>query len=429
MKILLGAVFSIVLLPAFSTGPHMPLELSLKESQKLWKNYQAKEATRVLHEGDEKGEEIELTSVRQAIGNGERLLEWIEQINSTREEAKKIRLTSPQTRKGIPIDKPKKYGPSTIENDFQELRDAIPEQMRNVIYEKAPLPDNLAMSDEVFIEHGRKLSRLYQTAVRWHTIILPWKWYYKSKTVYDVRGFYHLNKWKDEGVLDDKLENYEGLKVTEQEKVKSYLVGLCHNSGQLLEPCERLFNNAAKKLGLVEFKDNHWGKGQAKWDGFYKITDPRTDIVWNSANPLEARIPFKDPKDARIAAFLKDNVEDEFKWEAWGLYIDFLTSTPVGTSKIEFKPGVTPHVSGGNKIVMDQNVDIEEYEVQWTIRHEFGHILRFPDCYVEFYLESEDVAVNYQLDTSDLMCSRAGDMNERIYQELRKVYFNDDTRT
>ena len=71
----------------------------------------------------------------------------------------------------------------------------------------------------------------------------------------------------------------------------------------------------------------------------------------------------------------------------------------------------------------DANTPLEEYEVQWTIRHEFGHILRLPDYYVEFYDTHEDIAINYQLDTTDLMCSRAGDFNERIYTELKRVYF------
>jgi len=89
-----------------------------------------------------------------------------------------------------------------------------------------------------------------------------------------------------------------------------------------------------------------------------------------------------------------------------------------------FQPGVVPHVNGlgGNEIVMDSNQPIEEYESQWTIRHEFGHVIGLPDCYHEFYDVSQQAFVNYQLDITDLMCSRAGNMNERIYNELKRVY-------
>jgi hypothetical protein len=133
-------------------------------------------------------------------------------------------------------------------------------------------------------------------------------------------------------------------------------------------------------------------------------------------------IPFASLKDATISNWLKEHVEDEFKNATWNMEVHFKTQRP-GMAYLEFKPNVTPHVTGGNIIVMDANTPIEEYSVQWTIRHEFGHILRFPDCYIEFYDEEEEVAVNYQLDVTDLMCSRAGDFNQRIFNEMKIVYF------
>jgi len=53
-----------------------------------------------------------------------------------------------------------------------------------------------------------------------------------------------------------------------------------------------------------------------------------------------------------------------------------------------FEPGVTPHVNGigGRIITMDANAPLDDYDVSWTIRHEYGHVLGFPDCYVEFYI-------------------------------------------
>ncbi len=92
--------------------------------------------------------------------------------------------------------------------------------------------------------------------------------------------------------------------------------------------------------------------------------------------------------------------------------------------RLVFEAGVVPHVNGlgGDTITMDSNQPIEEYESQWTIRHEFGHVLGLPDCYHEFYDVDLKAYVNYQLDITDLMCSRAGNMKERIYLELKKAY-------
>ncbi len=61
-----------------------------------------------------------------------------------------------------------------------------------------------------------------------------------------------------------------------------------------------------------------------------------------------------------------------------------------------------------------------EYDVQWTIRHEFGHVLGFPDCYIEFYEQASGEIINYQIDTSNLMCSRMGHIQEKHFAELKR---------
>ena len=76
-----------------------------------------------------------------------------------------------------------------------------------------------------------------------------------------------------------------------------------------------------------------------------------------------------------------------------------------------------------NSLTMDANQSLAEYHVRWTIRHEFGHTLGFPDCYVEFYDTSTQEMISYQVDTSNLMCSRRGKLQEKHYNELKRVYY------
>ena len=95
-------------------------------------------------------------------------------------------------------------------------------------------------------------------------------------------------------------------------------------------------------------------------------------------------------------------------------------------AKLEFEPGTTPHVNGaGDTITMDANQALNEYDSTWTIRHEFGHVLGFPDCYVEFYDEEAGLMINYQIDTSNLMCSRRGHLQDKHFQQLKKHYFKE----
>jgi hypothetical protein len=135
-------------------------------------------------------------------------------------------------------------------------------------------------------------------------------------------------------------------------------------------------------------------------------------------------MPFRDPKDAHFQSYLKDNIEDEWKWNGWRLSLDFEDSFRQ-LARLILEPGVTPHVDWNRDvIVIDSNQPTTEYGSQWMIRHEFGHILGFVDCYSEFYEKERGVMVSYQLDTTNLMCSRQGALKQTHYDELKRHYFN-----
>ncbi|MEO0335876.1 MAG: hypothetical protein AAF202_05760 [Pseudomonadota bacterium] len=121
--------------------------------------------------------------------------------------------------------------------------------------------------------------------------------------------------------------------------------------------------------------------------------------------------------------FLKDNIEDEFSFEGFQLQVEFSNSRSSGVF-VEWLPDVTPHVKGlgSDHIVMNSRDSLSDWNTQWTIRHEFGHVLGLPDCYIEFYEADKNVITNYQIDVDDLMCSRAGVINQRIVDELNRAY-------
>lgn len=404
-------VFLITLLisnQAYSEMTHVPLDISFEESRSLWSNHKV-DKEKPTH-----------PSVAKAIAGGEVLGKWLSKINENRRSDNQLRLTSGASRgAGIPIDKPSKYGPKTIDLKLKEILESAPKELIAIIYNNAPMTKTNPVTDELFIEHGRKISRVYQSAVRWETVVKKWLPYYTQNQRRDVRGYYYLKQIEN---LDEKLNNFSSLSSQEKLSLKGHLHKVCVNSKFMSSLCKRDLEKAIKKNMLVDFKNEHWSKAKKNWDSFWKITNPRRDVVWTSKTPNTMKVTFKDPKNDRIANWLKDNIEDEFKTDTWQMEFNLVNSAP-GVAYLQFKPGVTPHVSGGNIIVMDANSSIEEYSVQWTIRHEYGHILRIPDCYVEFYDEVEELAVNYQLDVTDLMCSRSGDFNDRLYKELKRVYF------
>lgn len=389
---------------------HIPLDLTFEESQRWF---------RELNENKSLLETVDIY-VTRSISAGERMSTWLKLINEQRSADDQIRLTNSNDRgNGIPIDSANKYGPSTIEAFYKKLEAEMPQELKAVMLEGGQITASFPGTKEDFILWSRKVSYIYQTAVRW-TGMQQWLSWYERAKARDVRGYYFLNKTED---LDQKLADFEALDEEVKDELKKNLITLCFNHTGDESRCEAAFSEARGKGGLVELKDFLMPTGKAVWDSFFKISNPREDIEWSPDNRLVMRVPFKTPRDAHIARWLQENVEDEFKRDSlgWAMELDFVTGNP-GTAYLEFKPNVTPHVSGGNVVVMDQNTPLEEFDTRWTIRHEFGHILRLPDCYHEFYDPKENVMINYQLDVTDLMCSRSGDMNDRIYEELKRVY-------
>jgi len=405
MKLLIAILFS----TSAMANLHMPLDISFEESQ-AW--YQSIKVNKQKNKYE--------PFVKESIDGGEKMSKWLKLINDNRDPANVIRLTSKNTQRKIPIEKPSIYGPSTIDERYNDLVNTMPEYLKNIIYGSGAITSSLNISDNEFIKWARLTSALYQTAVRW-TGMKPWLIQLAARRVRDVRGYYFLKNLKD---LDFKLENIEISTTDEKNNILDALERICINTGGLDDGCYKQVLKAYKNMKLLSFKNKYWNNAIRNWNVFFKIFSPRKDVEWKQTAPGVMKVVFKDPKNPTIANWLKENVEDEFRLpkENWSLEMKFIKGK-WRTAYLEFKPNVTPHVTGGNKIVMDSNTPLEEYGVKWTIRHEYGHILRLPDCYHEFYIKEKNLMINYQLDTSDLMCSRAGQMNERIFIELKKAYF------
>lgn len=397
--------FVALITSAAQAVPHMDLEMSSEEyrqhlrqipKNKFVKNDPAIEASLKL---------------------GERLSKWIAIINASRPADQALRLTSAQTRRGIPIDKPSIYSPSIIETQAEKIISELPASMRAVLTSADPLPTSPGIDDETFIIQGRLVDRNYQSAARYKTVDL-YRSYYVQAAGNDVRGYFYLNQNKITAYDLKEVSAIDGAKLP---FITDALEKICLNNSHPVADCKAAVARAVQKNQLATIYNQYFPAAKRNWDDFFVIPDyaRRSDLVWTD-NVFT--VPFNTPTIAKFIPYLQDNIEEEFRFATWGLRMNFGTFAdgPV----LIFKPGVVPHVNGlgGNEIVMDSNQPIEEYESQWTIRHEFGHVLGLPDCYHEFYDETLKAYVNYQLDTTDLMCSRAGNMKERIYNELKLAY-------
>lgn len=397
-------LFCLILMPslALASLPHMDLEMTSAEYAALLKTI-PKSATA--------DPEIEA-----AIKLGQRLSAWIAKVNTGRSAETAIRLTSPETRRGIPIDKPNIYNPTIVKTKQAEILNGMPKSMRDVILGSGEVPGTIDLDDETFITHARLLDRNYQTAARYKSLD-PYRSGYTQRAAQDVRGYYYLMSNK---ITATELRDTSLIPADKVKPIKEALAGICKNNSSWGN-CQKSVENAWKNNTLADFYSNYINGAKKLWDSFFNIPTyaARSDFNW-SGNTLN--VVFNTPSIAKFIPYLQDNIEDEYRWKGWNLKMVF-GNYPRGP-KLVFESGVVPHVNGlgGDTITMDSNQPIEEYESQWTIRHEFGHVLGLPDCYHEFYDVDLKAYVNYQLDITDLMCSRAGNMKERIYLELKKAY-------
>ena len=387
--------------------PHLDLELTSEEYRQLLKDL-------VTAESDD--------PLAAIIATGKRNLDWIAFINARRPEDRKLQLSNPALQSGIPIDSPSMSNRTIITTRWEEVKVAMPDGVKSVLIDNGSFTEDPPMGDEDFIVLLRKVDRSYQHASRW-LLQEPYLQAYAERATSDVRGFYNLRK---EPNLAHKLRNWSTLTDDTRTQLKTWLIGQCLNSDATRDECEQQFDSALQTDGHVHaFFELHQAAAKEHWDSFFTIPAYRTDVEWTPSEPNTMTVPFQTPERPEVLAWLRDNIEDEWKLSNWKLSLDFQNSTSPNMTHVLFVPGATPHVNrlAGSIITMDANRDINEYSSKWTIRHEYGHVLGFPDCYLEFYDEPAGVMVNYQLDIENLMCSRKGHLQNTHFQELKRAYY------
>lgn len=389
---------------AYASIHHMDLDMPSSEYRQLLKKNGNK-----FKRSDS---EIEL-----AISMGERLYQWIETINKTRAPENQLRITSPANRRKYPIESPSISSPKTIAEATRNNLQLLTPEIEKVLLSQDNFPTVLSVDDKTFADMTLPVEQNYRDAARYKMQIKR-KVEYTREAYRDVRGYHYL---KTNHITGNELRDSRKLDPERLKEILSALTQICINdSSETARGCREKVEQALAVNSLAEFYDQYFSGSEATWKRFFSIpkNEIRKDTHWLNQTLY---VPFKKPVEDKFISFLRDNIEDEFRWGNWTLRMDFgLFET---APELVFVPGTTPHVpSGNNSIVMDANQSLDEYDTKWVIRHEFGHILGLPDCYHEFYDESIEAFVSYQLDVSDLMCSRAGNMNERIFLELQKVY-------
>lgn len=352
------------------------------------------------------------------FATGKRNLDWIRLLNKNRTD--QISLSTAETQQGFPINNPRAYNPEIIRTSYNDLQKAMPQALAKIIFSIDPLPSDLPGTVADYIKWGLEVDRVYQIAARWK-MYEPYMDYLIDNSTSDIRGYYFITTTP--GLLNS-LKDWSKVPAADKSKITIWLSQVCLNDLKDITQCQTLTNTAVQANKAFDFFNEHKKAGEKILrEMMYIPNDGKFSSLEWTTNSI-AEVPFVDPRDQAMRSYLLDNIQTEWKlFPTFALHVLFVPESQYGV-KVIWQPGVTPHVPGlgSNTIYMDANAPISEYDVQWTIRHEFGHVLGFPDCYIEFYDTHLKAIVGYQIDTTDLMCSRRGHLKERHVEEMKRVY-------
>lgn len=357
-------------------------------------------------------------SLSIVLDTGKRNLDFFDYLNSLRAPADKMELWTEANTIAYPMNAPSLNNRDIIRGKYDTIMRTMPSDLNKVLAGTGSFPNTAGIPDNEYLDWARQLDRAYQSASRW-LLMEPYLALYAQRAEDDVRGYVFF---RDDPSAVAKLPGFDKLPAKEQDDFKKSLTQVCMNSGKDKAGCTRELQTSITAKTVANFYSKYLPSSKAKWDEFFDLGAVRSDIRWTASTDPEAFIPFNEPATQEIHDWLRDNIQDEWKWAGWQLKLDFKTSG--NNPNIVFVPGATAHVNGlgGNQVTMDANRNIQHYSQKWIIRHEFGHVLGFPDCYAEFYDDSDRVMVNYQLDITNLMCSRRGKLQEAHFLEMKKHY-------
>lgn len=365
---------------------------------------------------------LEPSSVKDKLkpvtDTGTLALKWINMVNEHRDLQNRLNLADTTTKNPVPPESPKYSSTELILSKYNERIAALPPEMRPYILENKQLTETPPISDELFLKHIRDLNGSYQNAVRW---IGQQQWldYYVQNEMYDIRGFYFFKK---ELNLENRLKDFANLDAETQEKFTSWLVSMCHNSEIEKPECLTELKKEIKKNQVLGFYNLYFTKSEKVYNEFFEVMPKRSDLTWNNDKSLITQ-QFVLPTLEKVATWLKTNIEEEWKATGFQLLLNFVPKNDFSPF-IEFEKGVTPHVSGPtwNIITMDPDYSLDDYTTQWTIRHEFGHVLGFPDCYLEFFDTDRNEMAYYTIEPDNLMCAWGGKLQPSHIEQLKKAY-------
>lgn len=364
-------------------------------------------------------------SVNEVLRAGKKNVILLEKINSELPEQRQIQFPNNFGESFGDYDSYWSYGAKDVHQTFQKIKKTIPLKFHNIFFDKLSQDHLDIIKNDLnsFIKWSRLIDKLSQQSVRWRSVIYPHKDYYTKQISKDMRSYLSLKNYgrhfresdNSPRTLEDDLTNFADISTQQQKELKILLIDICLNDeNSNKNQCKQELDQSINSDEILNYYSKYNKKAEDVYQSYFNIKNINNNIQTSSTSKIQ--LYFQQTNDLEFYENFKLIVKD-----FWGVSIQ--PSTDATDPKILIKKDIIPNVSNNRKIISwNQNYDLKSNYGRQVMAHEFGHIIGFPDCYVEFFDAEKDEAIFYFLNRDNIMCNSLGSITQDHIDQMNKNY-------
>ena len=222
----------------------------------------------------------------------------------------------------------------------------------------------------------------------------------------DIRAYLRYKDFQEKSCSGHCDES----ELLKNKNAQEELIHLCQaiNSEYI---CQLEYEQRKKSKSLTEFESFYLQKNNEIYNNFFKI-----DVLnkWNCQKNGEKTIievPYYVDEIFKVKISRSIDEFEAFVEQKWSSdYIQLkliLTELPTkDVVKINWVDSSVSFVNYSQPKVINMSKQLTYKRLMLVFAHEIGHVLGFPDCYLEFYDQDKKEAIYYDLDfdSDNLMC-------------------------
>ncbi|MFZ4712360.1 MAG: hypothetical protein ACOYL6_01495 [Bacteriovoracaceae bacterium] len=307
------------------------------------------------------------------------------------------------------------YSPGLVLKSVNAIKKDMPAELQAIYLGKASFPKVITFEPALLNYWANVISIGNQMAVRWQQLIAPQIAYWKKFQKKDVRGYAFFKNFAD---IDKKLLNFNTQDEDFKNKSKTAIFSMCLNNGYSIDTCNQEMNDPTLDGRMFAIYYKYLTRSEDNYKSFFKIQQKMDFINWPDNKIFS--LGLSKPSKADVASVYKSTVENAWKFkDEFALQVLFYHTPDSRLGSVNIKENTIAHVLNFRSLFISTN-DLN-FNPQ-TVIHETGHLLGFPDCYLEYVDGKTGEAVYYEINQHNIMCSMGGQVEEQHFLELKKIY-------